>query len=194
MLAADDAFGIEADLARGVDLLDQGAVNARRIRVERVRSVEHRVGDDHRVAGAHEGVRAEGAEHVDAAEEDALPGLFAERDGNRRLTGDGVGPLPVAAGLVHHHQLADVPHRAAENLAVAVHLEAGAARCAELRKSQTGVGVANVLAQVWVAYEERDKPALRGLVADFCVRLGQETMYLEFTESTVELIPPREEG
>jgi hypothetical protein len=49
-----------------------------------------------------------------------------------------------------------------------------------------------VLEEVWVAYEETDKPALRELVSRFCSMLGQETMYLEFTSSSVELIPPHD--
>lgn len=50
-----------------------------------------------------------------------------------------------------------------------------------------------VLEQVWVAYEEADKQELRELVARFCTLLGQEAMYLEFTDSVIELIPPQEE-
>jgi hypothetical protein len=48
----------------------------------------------------------------------------------------------------------------------------------------------DVLEQVWVAYEERDKDALREMVAHFRAVLGQESMYLEFTDSIIELIPP----
>ena len=51
----------------------------------------------------------------------------------------------------------------------------------------------DVLEQVWVAYEEADELPLRELVARFCRMLGQETMYLEFTAATVELIPPQKE-
>lgn len=50
------------------------------------------------------------------------------------------------------------------------------------------------LEQVWVAYEEVDKPALRELVARFCSLLGQEMMYLEFADSIIEFIPPHEEA
>jgi hypothetical protein len=52
----------------------------------------------------------------------------------------------------------------------------------------------DILEQVWVAYEEVDRQALRELVAGFCSLLGQEAMYLEFTDSIIEFVPPREEG
>ncbi len=52
----------------------------------------------------------------------------------------------------------------------------------------------DVLEEVWVAFEEGDQPALRELVARFCSLLGQEAMYLEFTASEIELIPPYEES
>jgi len=57
-----------------------------------------------------------------------------------------------------------------------------------------GTKQTDVLEQVWVAYEEADKPALREPVARFCLLLSQETMYLEFTDSVIELIPPHEES
>jgi hypothetical protein len=44
--------------------------------------------------------------------------------------------------------------------------------------------------QVWVAVEEKDQEALRGLVGEFAMLLGQESMYLEKINSTVEFIPP----
>jgi hypothetical protein len=52
----------------------------------------------------------------------------------------------------------------------------------------------DVLEQVWVAYEEVDKPALRELVVRFCSLLDQEMMYLEFADSVIEFVPPREEA
>jgi hypothetical protein len=51
----------------------------------------------------------------------------------------------------------------------------------------------DVLEQVWVAYQESDKQALRELVAHFCSLLGQESMYLEFVDSAVEFVAPDEE-
>jgi hypothetical protein len=50
-----------------------------------------------------------------------------------------------------------------------------------------------VLEQVWVACDEVNRQELRELVARFCTLLGQEAMYLEFTDSVIELIPPQEE-
>ncbi len=50
----------------------------------------------------------------------------------------------------------------------------------------------DVLEQVWVAYNDGDQEALRELAARFCSTLGQEAMYLEFTDSVIELIPPLE--
>jgi hypothetical protein len=35
---------------------------------------------------------------------------------------------------------------------------------------------------------------LRELVGRFCSLLGQEAMYLEFADSLIEFIPPREEA
>jgi hypothetical protein len=61
-------------------------------------------------------------------------------------------------------------------------------------RMKDGTKQSDVLEQVWVAYEEADKPSLRELVARFCSVLGQETMYLEFTDSVIELISPHEEG
>jgi hypothetical protein len=61
-------------------------------------------------------------------------------------------------------------------------------------RMKDGTKQTDVLEQVWVAYEEADRTALRELVTGFCSQLGRETVYLEFTESVIELIPPREEG
>ena len=52
----------------------------------------------------------------------------------------------------------------------------------------------DVLEQVWIAYKDEDKPALRELVGRFCALLGQETMYLEFADSLIEFISPHEEA
>jgi hypothetical protein len=72
------------------------------------------------------------------------------------------------------------------------HTLAGTVRGAYRMKD--GSKQTDVLEQVWVGYEEADRSALRELVAQFCSQLGQETMYLEFTNSIIELIPPRDEG
>jgi hypothetical protein len=43
-------------------------------------------------------------------------------------------------------------------------------------------------------YEDEDKPALRELIGRFCSLLGQEAMYLEFADTSIEFIPPPEEA
>src|SRR5438034_11427545 len=60
-------------------------------------------------------------------------------------------------------------------------------------RMKDGTKQTDILEQVWVACEEADKPALRELVAQFCALLKQESMYLEFTDSVIELIPAQEE-
>lgn len=72
------------------------------------------------------------------------------------------------------------------------HTSAGTVRGAY--RMRDGTKQTEVLEQVWVAYEEADKPALRELVARFCSQLSQEAMFLEFTDSVIELIPPHEES
>jgi hypothetical protein len=72
------------------------------------------------------------------------------------------------------------------------HTSAGTVRGAYRMKD--GTKQTEILEQVWVACEEADKPALRELVARFCADLGQEAMYLEFTDSVIEFIPPHEES
>jgi hypothetical protein len=71
------------------------------------------------------------------------------------------------------------------------HTSSGTVRGAYRMKD--GTKQTDILEQVWVAYEEADKQSLRELVAQFCSKLGQEAMYLEFTDSVIELIPPYEE-
>jgi hypothetical protein len=71
------------------------------------------------------------------------------------------------------------------------HTRAGTVKGAYRMKD--GSKQTDVLEEVWVVVEDEDRPALRELVARFCSILGQETMYLEFTESVIEYIPPREE-
>jgi hypothetical protein len=61
-------------------------------------------------------------------------------------------------------------------------------------RMKDGTKQTDTLEQVWVAYEEPDKPALRELVGHFCSLLGQETMYLESTDSVIEFIPPSEDA
>jgi hypothetical protein len=72
------------------------------------------------------------------------------------------------------------------------HTSAGTVQGAYRMKD--GTKQTEMLEQVWVAYDEADKPALRELVGRFCTLLGQEAMYLEFTDSVIEFIPPREEA
>jgi hypothetical protein len=72
------------------------------------------------------------------------------------------------------------------------HTSTGVVRGAYRMKD--GTKQTDILEQVWVAYNDDDQPALRELVAKFCSMLGQESMYLEFTESVIELIHPLEEG
>ena len=60
-------------------------------------------------------------------------------------------------------------------------------------RMKDGTKQTDILEQVWVACEDADRPALRDLVAKYCAILGQEAMYLEFTDSFIELIPPQEE-
>ena len=72
------------------------------------------------------------------------------------------------------------------------HTSTGTVRGAYRMKD--GTKQTDFLEQVWVAYNDEDQTALRALVAKFCSILGQESMYLEFTESVIELIPPLEEG
>lgn len=48
--------------------------------------------------------------------------------------------------------------------------------------------------QVWVAVEEQDEDALKEMVAGFAELLGQESIYLERVNSTVEFIPPKATG
>ena len=48
--------------------------------------------------------------------------------------------------------------------------------------------------QVWVAVEEQDEQALKEMVAGFAELLGQESIYLERVNSTVEFIPPKAPG
>ena len=72
------------------------------------------------------------------------------------------------------------------------HISAGMVRGAY--RMQDGSKQTELLEQVWVAYDEADQSALRQLVAEFGKILGQEAMYLEFTESTIEFVPPAGES
>jgi hypothetical protein len=42
--------------------------------------------------------------------------------------------------------------------------------------------------KVWACVEEKEIPALRKLVGVFAVELGQESIYLEHTATTVEFV------
>src|SRR5438876_2426921 len=68
------------------------------------------------------------------------------------------------------------------------HTSAGTVRGAYRMKD--GTRQTDLVEQVWVDYEEADKPRLRELVAGFCALLGQEAMYLEFTDSIIEFVSP----
>src|ERR1700693_5897988 len=48
--------------------------------------------------------------------------------------------------------------------------------------------------EVWVVVEEPDEEALKDIVAGFATLLGQESIYLERVNSTVEFIPPKAAG
>jgi len=48
--------------------------------------------------------------------------------------------------------------------------------------------------EVWVWIEEQDEQALKEMVAGFGSMLGQEAMYLERVNSTLDLIPPKAVG
>jgi hypothetical protein len=61
-------------------------------------------------------------------------------------------------------------------------------------RMSNGTQQPDVLEQVWVAYSAADRPRLRALAARFCALLEQESIYLEFTDSVIELTPPRIEG
>ena len=71
------------------------------------------------------------------------------------------------------------------------HTSAGTVQGAYRMKD--GTKQTDILEQVWVACDEDDKPVLRELVGKFCALLNQESMYLEFTDSVIELIRPQEE-
>ncbi|HZZ77708.1 MAG TPA: hypothetical protein VFE62_04260 [Gemmataceae bacterium] len=58
---------------------------------------------------------------------------------------------------------------------------------------QTGQKNIDRLLHVWVVLEESDIPKLRDMIARFGTTLGQVAMYLEISESHVELVPPRVE-
>jgi hypothetical protein len=72
------------------------------------------------------------------------------------------------------------------------HTSAGTVRGAY--RMEDGTRQTDILEQAWVAYEDATKPALCELVAKFCAMLGQEAMYLEFTDSVIELISPQKES
>jgi hypothetical protein len=48
--------------------------------------------------------------------------------------------------------------------------------------------------EVWVAVEEEDEEALKEMVAEFAGLLGQEALYLERVNSSVEFVPPKLSG
>ncbi len=61
-------------------------------------------------------------------------------------------------------------------------------------RMRDGTKHSELLLQVWVTCEDAERQALRNLAARFCALLGQESMYLEFSESAVEFVPPVEEA
>lgn len=69
---------------------------------------------------------------------------------------------------------------------------AGAARGAYRMKS--GQKQVDHSLQVWIVIDEADEPGLRSMVAEFCMLLDQESMYLERTAGEVDFIPPNEQG
>jgi hypothetical protein len=61
-------------------------------------------------------------------------------------------------------------------------------------RMKSGKKQVDVTQEVWIVVPERDEVQLRELVAEFAKLLGQESMYLERIDSTVEFIsPPAEE-
>jgi hypothetical protein len=58
----------------------------------------------------------------------------------------------------------------------------------------TGEKRVEKLIKVSVILTESQIPVLEGLVAEWCVRLGQETMLLKITDSVVKFVPPRSQG
>lgn len=55
---------------------------------------------------------------------------------------------------------------------------------------QSGQKKVDRLLHLWVVLEETEIPLLKQMVARFAATLGQETMYLEVSDSQVELISP----
>jgi len=62
-------------------------------------------------------------------------------------------------------------------------------------RMQSGARQVDVSQEVWVAVAEGELQGLRERVGKYCAMLGQEVMYFEVTDATVEFIaPPAEEG
>jgi hypothetical protein len=55
---------------------------------------------------------------------------------------------------------------------------------------QAGAKRVERLLQVWVIVEEAELSTLKEMVGQFGSRLGQEVMYFEVSDATVEFIPP----
>jgi len=62
-------------------------------------------------------------------------------------------------------------------------------------RMQSGAKQVDVCQEVWVGVAEGELHGLRERVGKYAARLGQEVMYFEVTDATVEFIgPPAEEG
>ncbi len=58
-------------------------------------------------------------------------------------------------------------------------------------RMETGEKRVEKLVRVAIVLERAELPILRRMVAKWCSLLGQETMLLEITGSSVEFVPPR---
>jgi hypothetical protein len=59
---------------------------------------------------------------------------------------------------------------------------------------QTGQKRVEDLLKVSVVLAEAQIPELEGMVANWCARLGQETMLLKIADSVVKFVPPQTEA
>jgi hypothetical protein len=60
-------------------------------------------------------------------------------------------------------------------------------------RMQTGQKQVEDLLKVSVILDQSQVPELESMVAAWCTKLGQESMLLKITDSTVKFVPPRKE-